>query len=105
LKRFDELVEVIASLDENARKILEPTIERIVFLEQRLDALEKLPFIKVHPEDQTKQKPTVAGKQYKDLLQQHNNCIKILLSAARKENGEEESPLRQWGKKQLETRG
>ena len=86
LKIFDQV--------EDTKGIILPMIDDVVFLEEQLEALRKLPFIKVHPEYPEIQKPTAAAKQYKELLQQYNNCIKILTGILRKDAPEEESPLR-----------
>jgi hypothetical protein len=80
-------------------------IDDVVFLEQQLDQLRKLPFMKVNPQNPAQQKPTPAAKQYKELLQQYNNCIKILTGILRKDAPEEDSPLRAFlnaRKKELE---
>ena len=51
-------------------------VSKMLFLEKRLEELEKLPFIKVNPNNPAQQKATPAAKQYKELLQQYTNCIK-----------------------------
>ncbi len=86
LKIFDQV--------EDTKGIIAPMIDDVVFLESRLQELRKLPFIKINPKNPTQQKPTAAAKQYKELLQQYNNCIKILTGILKKYSGEEESPLR-----------
>lgn len=88
--------ELIAIFDqvEDTKGIILPMIDDVVFLEGQLEELRKLPFIKVNPKDPSQQKPTPAAKQYKELLQQYNNCVKILTSILRKDIPEEESPLR-----------
>lgn len=73
-----------------------PLIEHIVFLENTLDELRKLPFIKTHPNNPQKQKATPASKQYKEFLQQYNNCLKTLRKASGADDDNEESPLRKW---------
>ena len=77
---------------------LEPLVDEIVYLEGELDRLRKLPKIRVHPADPTKQKATPAAKLYKEFLQQYTNCIKVLIKATGIEEVEEESPLRKWFK-------
>lgn len=80
-------------------------VEEIVFIEEQLVELKKLPFINIHPKNPMKQKATPASKQYKELLQQYNNSLRLLfrLSGDMGEN-EEESPLRKWvkGRKELQ---
>lgn len=91
--RKQELLKLFDQIDDKKGIIL-PMIDDVVFLEDQLSALRKLPFLKVHPDYPDIQKPTAASKQYKELLQQYNNCIKILAGILRKDAVEEESPLR-----------
>lgn len=93
MNRKEELIKVFEDV-EHTKDIIMPMIEDVVFLEQQLEELRKLPFIKVNPKNPAQQKPTPAAKQYKELLQQYNNCIKILTGILRKDAAEEESPLR-----------
>lgn len=93
MNRKEELIKVFEDV-EHTKDIIMPMIEDVVFLEERLEELRKLPFIKVNPKNPAQQKPTPAAKQYKELLQQYNNCIKILTGILRKDAAEEESPLR-----------
>lgn len=93
MRRKEELLKIFDQI-EDTKGIILPMIDDVVFLEGQLEQLRKLPFIKVHPDFPELQKPTPAAKQYKELLQQYNNCIKILTSVLRKDAPEEESPLR-----------
>lgn len=93
MKRKDELLKLFDQV-EDTKGIILPMIDDVVFLEERLDELRKLPFMRVNPKNPEQQKPTAAAKQYKELLQQYNNCIKILTGILRKDAVEEESPLR-----------
>lgn len=77
-------------------------VSKMLFLEKRLEELEKLPFIKVNPNNPAQQKATPAAKQYKELLQQYTNCIKILSRAGNVDDTEDESPLRKWVKNHVE---
>ena len=93
MTRKEELTKIFENV-EDTKGIIMPLIDDVVFLEEQLKELRKLPFIKVHPDYPEIQKPTAASKQYKELLQQYNNCIKIMTSVIRKDAPEEESPLR-----------
>lgn len=73
-----------------------PLIHHVVTLEERLEELAKLPFVKVHPADPTRQKVLPAGKQYKELLQQYINGLKVLQRRAGGDALDDESPLRRW---------
>ena len=97
-KRLEELK---ALIPEDSLKLVEETLDDIVFLEQRLSELRKLPFIEVHPKNPLLQRNTPAAKMYKELLQQYINCLKMIEYVIYKERnleGEEEelSPLRKW---------
>lgn len=93
MTRRQELMQIFKDV-EDTKGIIRPMIDDVIFLECQLDDLRRLPFIRVNPNDPSQQKPTPAAKQYKELLQQYNNCVKILISVLRKDSPEEESPLR-----------
>jgi hypothetical protein len=80
-------------------------VDEVIFLEEQMVELKKLPFINVNPKNPMQQKATPASKQYKEFLQQYNNCLRLLfrLSGDMGET-EEESPLRRWikGRKELQ---
>ncbi len=99
MNRKKELANVFKGLDE--QNIIRPMIDDVVFLEDQLKELKKLPFIRVNPDNPAEQKPTAAAKQYKEFLQQYNNCIKILISVLNKNEVVEDSPLRQFLKEKL----
>lgn len=90
--RKQELLQIFDGIQDQ-KGIITPLIDDVVFIEDQLQQLRKLPFIKVHPDFPELQKATPAAKQYKELLQQYNNCIKILTGILRKDAVEEESPL------------
>lgn len=98
MSRKEELLKVI----ENDPALV-PLIDEVVFLENNLEELKKLPFIKVHPKDPTKQKATIAQKQYKELLQQYVNIIRVLIRATGTDESDEDSPLRKWVKEHVNT--
>ena len=95
MDRKKELLKVFEEID-GVKDIVTPMIDDVVFLEERLTELRGLPFIRVNPKNSADQKPTPAAKQYKEFLQQYNNCIKILCGVLNKNSSEEESPLREF---------
>ena len=100
--RKAELMQTICKQGETDRIKAERLVDEVVFIEKQLEELKKLPFIKINPKDPTQQKATPAAKQYKELLQQYNNTMKLLLKISGDLNEtEEDSPLRQW----LKSRG
>lgn len=94
MERKKELLEQLP--DDVTRKLMEPLIDDIVFLEEMLHNLRKLPFIRVSDKDPNRQKVTPAAKQYKELLQQYNNSLKVLRSVMNKADDGDESELRKW---------
>ena len=100
MNRREELLKVIP---EDSLELVNSVIDDIIFLEERLQELKKLPFIEVHPKNPVKQRATPAAKQYKEFLQQYINCIKVIESIIYRDKrleGEEieDSPLRKWFK-------
>ena len=92
MDRKEELLKAFEDVEH--KDIIIPLIDDVVFLEEQLKELRRLPFIMVNKKNPAIQKPTPAAKQYKELLQQYNNCVKILTGIVRKDSAEEESPLR-----------
>lgn len=97
MDRKQELLKAFENVEASKKTIATPLIDEVVFIEKQLVELKKLPFIKVHPQNPTMQKPTAAAKQYKELLQQYNNSIKVLCSMFHKgKDDNDESPLRMY---------
>lgn len=70
-------------------------IEEMAFLEENLEKLRGMPFLRVHPGDPSRQKATPASKQYRELLSQYTAIVKTLARVSN-DDGEEDSPLRKW---------
>ena len=101
--------ELLAIIHEDSLELVKSVIEDVVFLEERLTELKKLPFIEVNPKNPMKQRSTPASKLYKEFLQQYINCIKmieyVIYKDKRLEGDEaEESPLRKWFRENADTR-
>lgn len=95
MNRKEELLKIFKELDKNVLTIVEPMIDDLVFIEDQLRDLRSRPFIKYHPDDETRQKQTPAGKLYKDLLAQEKDIVRILCSQLNKSGSDDnESPLR-----------
>lgn len=95
MERREELLKLVN--DSNSSTIT-PLIDKMLFLENQLEKLEKLPMIKIHPDNPEIQKTTPAAKLYKEFLQQYTNIVKVISHATSDESNEEESPLRKWVK-------
>lgn len=86
--------EILLNLTDDP--IILPLIERMLFLEGEIEKLEKLPMIRINPNNPEQQKTTPAAKLYKELLQQYTNVIKVIARATGEDDKVEDSPLRAW---------
>lgn len=79
---------------------LKPLVDEMIYLEDELDKLRKLPKLKVHPKDKTKQRPTPAARLYRESLGEYTNIIRLIQRAKGIGNDEADtSPLREWLKR------
>ncbi len=70
-------------------------IDDIIYMEERLEELKKLPFIRVNPKNKEQQKKTESSKLYLSVMAQYTQDLKALSYMAGKSGEEEEiSPLR-----------
>lgn len=95
MERREKLIKYLCQ-NENDEQFIVPLLDEFLFLEDQLTKLKKLPFIKVNPSNPEMQKATPAAKQYKELLQQYTNIIKVLEKFNGNDSEGEESPLRIW---------
>lgn len=101
---MDRKAEINTALNGTSKEVmavLSPLIDEVVFIEQNLEELKKLPFIAVNPKNPQQQKPTAAYKQYKELYQQYTLSVKILLGVVDDKVEGGESPLQSYFKKKL----
>lgn len=104
MERKTQIIDYIKKIRPDDQEVLLPLVEDVVFLEERLDELRKLPFIEYHPTNKEKHRATPASKMYKELLQQYNNAIKTIVIKTNVDDGDEESPLRKYMKSKVEIR-
>ena len=104
MTRKEELLKIINKAGSQNDIKAAQLIDEIVFIEEQLRELKKLPFISIHPKNPALQKATPAAKQYKEMMQQYNNSLRLLFRLSGDINGdtEEESPLRLWVKSRKE---
>lgn len=98
MSRKEDLLELLPA---ETIVLTEEVVNKIFFLEKKMDELKELPFIQVDKKNNMRQRSTPAAKLYKELLQQYTNCVKILEAVIyrnRKLEGPEEeaSPLEEW---------
>lgn len=104
MDRKDELIAIFKGMDANVLTIVTPLIERLAYVEEQLMELEKVPHIKFHPDDRSRQKDLPAGKRYNQMLAQQKDIVRILCSLIHKsDSGEVESKLDAWLMKELKS--
>lgn len=105
MSRKEELIHIVCKDGTNNDIKAKQLIDEIMFIEQQLIELRKLPFMNVNPNNPMQQKATPASKQYKEFLQQYNNSLKLLFKLSGDiGESEEDSPLRKWikGRKEFQ---
>ena len=104
MDRKEELISLIKTTGIDNDIKASQLIDEIVFIEEQLRELKKYPFIAVNPKNSMQQKATPAAKQYKELLQQYNNSLRLLfrLSGDLGKDDQEDSPLRAWARARME---
>ena len=99
MSRKEELIHIVCKDGTNNDIKAKQLVDEIIFIEEQLVYLKTLPFININPKNPMQQKTTPAAKQYKELLQQYNNSLRLLLKMSGDiGESEEESPLRKWAK-------
>ena len=93
MKRLEQLQEIVKSIDANNAAVIEPLLMDIVFMEERLAALRKLPHLRVSSKNPERQQITAAGKQYKETMQAYLNAIKAVETMLYRSGENAESPL------------
>lgn len=84
MTRRQTLNEIFKAIDENERKLIEPLVDEVIFLEVQMQELKQMPFISIHPKNPALQKKTEAAKLYKECSQSYMNAIRILCSLLHK---------------------
>lgn len=91
--RKEDLQEIIKNVDPELLKIVNPLIDRVCVLEEKLKELENDKFILKNTKNPLLTKPTPSAKLYKELLQQETNILKFITSLAKGETDDGEDPV------------
>lgn len=83
-KRKNDIYSLFEHVDEGERELITPLIKQVLFLEDKMDELKEMPFVRVNPKNPLMQKTTPAAKLYKECMQSYMNAIRILLNTLRK---------------------
>ena len=84
MERAKTLEDIFKDIDENEKKLIDPLLEEVIYLEEQMKYLRTLPQIKVHPTNKAMQKKTEAAKLYKECSQSYMNAIRILIGILHK---------------------
>ena len=95
-KRLESLQAIFEKVDADKAAVISPLLPQVVFMEERLESLLKVPHIRIHPDNPARQEITASGKQYKEMMQAYNNCLKILLSTLGRYSQEEADEFEKW---------
>lgn len=93
MTRIERLRSLFDDVGEAQKEVVWPLLDDLVFLEERLSELRRLPMIRVHPKNPARQEVTPAGKQYKEFMQSYVNVVKVLERVLSQEAAGQESPL------------
>lgn len=93
-ERKEELRALFDGADDAGKACAFQLVDEMCFLEKQLEELRKKPFLAINPRNPAQQRQTPAAKQYRELLQQYTNIVKIMLKMTGAAETEEESPLR-----------
>lgn len=77
-KRREQLNEIFRAVDNETKQLVDPLLDEVVFLEQRMSELKALPFVVYDKRNPAFQKNTPAAKMYKECSQSYMNAIRIL---------------------------
>lgn len=75
---------IFEAADQAERELVDQLIDEVIFLEDQMTELKRLPFVAVNPKNPAMQKTTPAARLYKDCMSQYSNAIRILLNVLRK---------------------
>ena len=92
-QRLKALQDIFGNIDGSEKELVDRLIREVVFLEDQMETLKKLPFIAQNPKNPAQMKTTPAAKLYKETSQSYMNAVRILLSVLRKADETEENEL------------
>ena len=75
---------LLKDADQAEHDLVRRLVEEIVFCEEQMEALKKLPMIAVNPKNSAQQKTTAAARLYKEYASAYRDAIRILLNILRK---------------------
>ena len=95
-ERLESLKAIFKKVDADKAAVISPLLPQVVFMEQRLEELRKVPHIRIHPNNPARQEITAAGKQYKELMQSYLNAVKVLQMTLSRYSVDEKDAFDEW---------
>lgn len=95
-ERLESLKAIFEKVDADKAAVVSPLLPQVVFMEQRLEELKKVPHIRIHPKNPARQEITAAGKQYKELMQSYLNAVKVLQMTLSRYSVDEKDAFDEW---------
>lgn len=83
-KRRAEYDAILQDVDESEKRLVDRLVDEVVWYEEQMEELKKLPFIVTNPKNPAQQKTTTAAKLYKEHATSYMNALRILLNILRK---------------------
>lgn len=93
MTRREELNNIFKDVDENEKQLINKLLDEMIFLEDKMTELKKLPFLNINPKNQAQQKITPAAKLYKECSQSYMNAIRIGIGILNKIDSAEKDDL------------
>ena len=95
-ERLESLKAIFEKVDADKAAVISPLLPQVVFMEERLEELQQVPHIRIHPKNPARQEITAAGKQYKELMQSYLNAVKVLQMTLSRYSVEEKDAFDEW---------
>ena len=95
-ERLESLKAIFEKVDADKAEVISPLLPQVVFMEQRLEELKKVPHLRIHPKNPARQEITAAGKQYKELMQSYLNAVKVLQMTLSRYSVDEKDAFDEW---------
>ena len=99
-ERLASLKAIFEKVDPDKAAVISPLLPQVVFMEDRLEELQKVPHIRIHPKNPARQMVTAAGKQYKETMQAYLNAVKVLQMTLGRYAVEEKDAFDEWLERQ-----
>lgn len=96
MTRLEQLQEIVSKVDEDKAAVIEPLLTDIIFMEERLTELRKLPHLRISTKNSEIQQITAAGKQYKETMQAYLNALKVVQTTLSRFTVEEQDAFDKW---------